>query len=104
MNPGRDDLFLTPVVTVQRLGEGGGLSVWAVHPSRLAALAPQDDGMRSQMGAHVYILRCADGSYYVGSATGNDLWRRMAEHESGIYRGYTYSRRPVELVWAQHFD
>jgi putative endonuclease len=56
------------------------------------------------MGAHVYMLRCADGSYYVGSATGNDLWRRIAEHETGAYRGYTYKRRPVRLVWSEHFD
>ncbi|HEY1979613.1 MAG TPA: GIY-YIG nuclease family protein [Xanthobacteraceae bacterium] len=56
------------------------------------------------MGAHIYMLRCADGSYYVGSATGDDLWKRMAEHETGAYRGYTYSRRPVELVWAEQFD
>jgi putative endonuclease len=32
------------------------------------------------MGAYVYMLRCSDGSYYVGSATGNDLTRRMQEH------------------------
>jgi putative endonuclease len=44
------------------------------------------------MGAYVYMLRCADGSYYVGSATGNDLWKRMAEHETGAYRGYTFKR------------
>jgi putative endonuclease len=56
------------------------------------------------MGAHVYMLRCDDGQYYVGSATGDDLWKRMAEHETGAYRGYTYSRRPVELVWAEYFD
>jgi putative endonuclease len=56
------------------------------------------------MGAFVYMLRCADGSYYVGSATGNDLTKRMAEHETGAYRGYTFSRRPVELVWSQHFQ
>jgi putative endonuclease len=56
------------------------------------------------MGAHVYMLRCADGSYYVGSATGNDLWRRIAEHETGAYRSYTHKRRPVRLVWSEHFD
>jgi putative endonuclease len=56
------------------------------------------------MGAYVYMLRCADGSYYVGSATGNDLWKRMAEHETGAYRGYTFKRRPVQLVWSEHFD
>jgi len=56
------------------------------------------------MGAYVYILSCADGSYYVGSATGSDLNRRIAEHQSGIRPGYTQSRRPVHLVWSEHFD
>ena len=56
------------------------------------------------MGAFVYMLQCADGSYYVGSATGDDLWRRIAEHQTGAYRGYTYARRPVRLVWSEHFD
>src|SRR5712692_7298660 len=55
------------------------------------------------MGAFVYMLRCADGSFYVGIATGDDLTRRMAEHESGAYPGYTFTRRPVMLVWSEHF-
>jgi putative endonuclease len=56
------------------------------------------------MGAFVYMLRCADGSYYVGSATGDDLSRRVMEHETGARPGYTFSRRPVTLVWSEHFD
>jgi putative endonuclease len=56
------------------------------------------------MGAFVYMLQCADGSYYVGTATGDDLWKRVAEHETGVYRGYTFTRRPVRLVWSEHFD
>jgi|SRR6266478_1527577 len=56
------------------------------------------------MGAFVYILRCVDGSYYVGSATGDDLTKRVAEHQTGAYPGYTSSRRPVQLVWSEHFD
>src|SRR5262245_1077534 len=56
------------------------------------------------MGAFVYMLRCADGSYYVGSATGDDLSRRVMEHEAGAHPGYTFSRRPVTLVWSEHFD
>ncbi len=55
------------------------------------------------MGAFVYMLRCADGSFYVGSATGDDLTRRIAEHQSGHYHGYTSTRRPVSLVWSEHF-
>ena len=56
------------------------------------------------MGAFVYMLQCSDGSYYIGSARGDDLGPRIAEHESGAYAGYTYSRRPVRLAWSEHFD
>ena len=55
------------------------------------------------MGAFVYMLRCADGSFYVGSATGDDLTKRIAEHQSGFHHGYTSTRRPVHLVWSEHF-
>jgi putative endonuclease len=56
------------------------------------------------MGAFVYMLRCADGTYYVGSARNNDLSQRIAEHEAGEYQGYTSTRRPVRLVWSDYFD
>jgi putative endonuclease len=56
------------------------------------------------MGAFVYMLKCADDSFYVGSATGDDLTRRIAEHQSGYYPGYTSTRRPVSLVWSEHFQ
>ena len=58
--------------------------------------------MSDEPGAYVYMLRCADGSYYVGSARrGLDL--RVNEHNAGTFGGYTSTRRPVTLVWAQHF-
>jgi putative endonuclease len=56
------------------------------------------------MGAFVYMLRCADGSFYIGSATGDDLTKRVAEHQAGTYPGYTFTRRPVRLVWSEHFS
>ena len=56
------------------------------------------------MGAYVYMLRCADGSFYVGSATGNDLTKRISEHDRGVYGGYTSTRRPVQLAWSEYFD
>lgn len=54
-------------------------------------------------GPFVYILRCSDGSYYVGLAQ-TDLDRRIGEHQSGHYRGHTHSRRPVELLWAMEYE
>ena len=55
------------------------------------------------MRIFVYMLRCADGSYYVGSARG-ELDRRIAEHNSGQYGGYTAKRGPVTLAWHQEFE
>jgi predicted GIY-YIG superfamily endonuclease len=55
------------------------------------------------MNIYVYMLRCADGSYYVG-LTRAGLEKRVGEHNSGAFRGYTSARRPVELVWHQNFQ
>ena len=52
--------------------------------------------------AHVYILKCNDGSYYVGSTI--DLERRLSQHNSGEGAAYTRRRRPVVLMWAQQID
>ncbi|MCL8025049.1 GIY-YIG nuclease family protein [Nocardioides bruguierae] len=53
--------------------------------------------------AWTYILRCADGSYYVGSTI--DLDRRLWEHDQGLASAYTRrrGRRPVQLAWAAEF-
>ena len=50
---------------------------------------------------YVYILKCNDGSYYVGHT--DDLNKRMSEHHLGLHEGYTSARRPVELVAMQTF-
>ena len=49
-----------------------------------------------------YMLRCSDGSYYVGSTL--DLPIRLAQHESGDGAAYTRRRRPVVLVWFEEFS
>ena len=56
-----------------------------------------------QDGAFVYILRCADGSYYTGTAR-QGLELRVAEHNAGTFDGYTSTRRPVVLVFSEWFD
>jgi len=55
------------------------------------------------MPAYVYLLRCADRSYYVGSTRGT-LEQRVGEHNAGTLGGHTATRRPVEVVWSQDFD
>ena len=48
------------------------------------------------MSSYVYILKCSDGSCYVGSS--NNLKDRIRYHTSGLVRT-TKSRLPVKLAW-----
>ena len=50
----------------------------------------------------MYILRCADGSLYVGST--RDLGPRIEQHQSGRGAAYTAKRLPVELAFSQEFE
>ncbi len=51
----------------------------------------------------VYILQCADGTYYAGISA--DPLSRLEGHRLGLDpRAYTYQRRPVKLVWAESFQ
>ena len=52
--------------------------------------------------AWMYILRCADDSYYVGST--RDLDARIWMHRAGRGAEYTKRRLPVELVHATEFE
>jgi len=51
------------------------------------------------MAFWVYILRCADDSYYTGHT--DNLEQRINEHRAGIHPGYTSNRLPIELLWSQ---
>ena len=52
---------------------------------------------------NVYIVNCKDDSYYTGVT--NNVERRIVEHNSGLdKKSYTYSRRPVKLVYSQEFS
>lgn|GEM_PF-347885 len=46
----------------------------------------------------VYLLRCADGTFYTGITT--DLAARVARHNRGKGAKYTRGRGPVELAYA----
>ncbi|NQT49528.1 GIY-YIG nuclease family protein [Candidatus Kuenenbacteria bacterium] len=48
----------------------------------------------------VYILECSDESYYTGVT--NNYKKRKKEHNDGKYQTcYTYSRRPLKLVYVE---
>lgn len=52
--------------------------------------------------SYVYILKCADGSYYTGVTS--NLEQRLFRHNTAYYpESYTASRRPLELVFYCEF-
>lgn len=51
------------------------------------------------MAWYVYLLKCADGSYYTGATT--DPAKRLEQHQAGLGARYTRSRRPLELVYTE---
>lgn len=52
--------------------------------------------------SYVYILKCADTTFYTGVTS--NLTQRLFQHEIGFYPDcYTAKRRPVELVFYAEF-
>lgn len=50
----------------------------------------------------VYVLECADGTYYTGYTT--DIKRRVSEHDDGDGAKYTRGRTPVELIYSERYE
>ena len=50
---------------------------------------------------YMYLLRCADGTFYCGWT--NHLEERIRKHNEGCGAKYTRARRPVELVYYEEF-
>jgi putative endonuclease len=69
------------------------------------ALAPKPGDTDPMNGCWLYIVRCADGSLFVGTTRHDDPARQVSEHNSlGSELAATCLRRPVKLAFAAHFD
>jgi putative endonuclease len=53
------------------------------------------------MKGYMYILECADGSYYTGSTTNLEL--RLEQHQNGEGANHTKKRLPVKLVYYEEY-
>ncbi len=52
--------------------------------------------------AYMYILECADGTYYTGST--KDLNIRLWQHQNSLGANYTAKRLPVKLIYCEFFE
>lgn len=53
------------------------------------------------MKGYMYILECADGSYYTGSTI--DLELRLQQHQNGEGANHTKKHLPVKLVYFEEY-
>ncbi|MBL1220680.1 GIY-YIG nuclease family protein [Chryseobacterium sp. L7] len=58
--------------------------------------------MKNTVKGWMYILLCADGSYYTGST--NDLERRILQHQEGEGSNHTKKRLPVKLIYFEEYE
>jgi putative endonuclease len=58
--------------------------------------------IKTPIRGYMYILECANGSYYVGST--RNLLKRVATHQNGKGANYTKKHLPVGLVYFEEFD
>jgi putative endonuclease len=58
--------------------------------------------MLANMSFWVYIVRCADNSYYTGHT--DNLEKRLAAHKSGEIEGYTATRLPIRVLFSEEFS
>ncbi len=56
---------------------------------------------KRQGAFHVYIVACADGTYYTGST--GDLQKRIELHNKGRGAKYLRGKRPVKLAYARAY-
>jgi putative endonuclease len=61
-----------------------------------------EDQNNKTMKGYMYILECADGTYYTGST--KYLERRVAQHQNGEGANYTKKHLPVKLIYFEEFD
>jgi putative endonuclease len=50
----------------------------------------------------MYILKCADNSYYTGSTW--NIEKRLWEHQHGLGANYTRHHLPVRLVYSEEYE
>ena len=55
-----------------------------------------------RLSHYLYILKCSDGSFYVGSTA--NLENRLKKHNQGEGAAHTAKRRPVHLVYHEKFS
>lgn len=49
----------------------------------------------------VYILLCADGTFYTGAT--NNLEKRFTDHQNGKGGKYTRSHKPLKIIYQEQF-
>jgi predicted GIY-YIG superfamily endonuclease len=54
------------------------------------------------MAFYLYILKCAEGTLYIGHT--DNLDERMRQHDAGKADAYTASRRPLKLLHVEEFE
>jgi putative endonuclease len=93
---------LVPLMSAGRAGSASERVETEESTDSQIGLGSGPDLAEHRVMAWTYILRCNDGSYYVGSTRSLEV--RLFEHQEGRGAVYTSRRLPVELMWSHEFE
>ena len=65
-------------------------------------ITPDHTPKTGESNNEVYILKCADGSYFIGHT--RSMLKALKDHMAGRVDGYTATRLPVSLEFVETFD
>ena len=89
-------------INLRRLGRARAPGIEINKGGGRSCPKPRNKKKLKTMKGYMYILECADGSYYTGSTTNLEL--RLQQHQSGEGANHTRKRLPVQLVYYEEFD
>jgi putative endonuclease len=93
-----------PGTPVLRQAQDGGLEAFACYRCLETLVAPVSTLVLNCLAVpvgYLYIVRCADGTPYVGSTTNVEY--RLSQHQAGLGGDYTSARLPVILVYTEEY-
>jgi len=99
--PKNGSLFFTIFQTFASTGSATASMPATASMDESSAL-PEVSLPTDKAGGYMYILACADGSFYTGST--NNLPLRLAMHKAGEGAMHTQARLPVKLLYYEAFD
>ena len=100
--PKNGSIFFTIFQTFMSGGSTSSSTATNTHTTKSTQVYFDEIEIKERAYGYMYILQCADGSFYIGST--KELSLRVEQHKNGEGANFTANNLPVKLVYYETFD